>query len=83
MTGKVIFLNGAASAGKSTLASALQQQLPLPFWHYSIDHMAFARVLPHARNDSANPAIFVVHRPFGRSKDTGAWAHRILMIRQA
>ena len=52
MTGKVILLNGASSAGKSTLASALQQQLPLPFWHYSIDHLAFARVLPHARIDS-------------------------------
>jgi chloramphenicol 3-O-phosphotransferase len=31
MTGKVIFLNGASSAGKSTLAAALQQQLSLPF----------------------------------------------------
>ena len=52
MTGKVILLNGASSAGKSTLAAALQQQLSLPFWHYSIDHLAFARVLPHARIDS-------------------------------
>ena len=51
MTGKVILLNGASSAGKSTLASALQQQLPLPFWHYSIDHLAFARVLPHASGE--------------------------------
>ena len=52
MTGEVILLNGASSSGKSTLASTLQQQLPLPFWHYSIDHLVFARVLPHARIDS-------------------------------
>lgn len=52
MTGKVILLDGASSAGKSTLAAALQQQLPVPFWHYAIDHLASARVLPHARIDS-------------------------------
>ena len=52
MTGKVILLNGASSAGKSTLATALQQRLPLPFWHYSIDHLASAKVLPRARIDS-------------------------------
>lgn len=49
MPGHIILLNGASSAGKSTLARALQQRLPLPFWHWSIDHLRAARVLPQAR----------------------------------
>ena len=53
MSGKVILLNGASSSGKSTLALALQDELPLPFWHYSIDHLVSARVLPSARIDSS------------------------------
>jgi len=52
MSGKVILLNGASSSGKSTLALALQEQLPLPFWHYSIDHLVSASVLPRARIES-------------------------------
>lgn len=52
MPGHIILLNGASSAGKSTLAQALQQRLPLPFWHWSIDHLRAARVLPQARIDS-------------------------------
>ena len=50
--GHVILLNGASSAGKSTLAQALQRRLPLPFWHYSIDHLKAVRILPQARIDS-------------------------------
>ncbi len=52
MPGHIILLNGASSAGKSTLARALQQRLPLPFWHWSIDHLRAARVLPQARIDA-------------------------------
>jgi len=52
MPGKIILLNGASSSGKSTLAQALQGQLPLPFWHYSIDHLVAAKVLPGSRIDS-------------------------------
>lgn len=52
MPGKIILLNGASSSGKSTLALALRQQLPVPFWHYSIDHLCSAGVLPQARIDS-------------------------------
>jgi chloramphenicol 3-O phosphotransferase len=47
--GKIIFLNGASSSGKSTLAAALQSSLPEPFWHYSIDHLNAAKILPQAR----------------------------------
>lgn len=46
--GSIILVNGASSAGKSTLCAALQTKLPLPFWHYSIDHFR-GSVLPWAR----------------------------------
>jgi chloramphenicol 3-O phosphotransferase len=47
--GKIIFINGASSAGKSTLARGLQAVLEEPFWHYSIDHLRAADVLPMDR----------------------------------
>ena len=54
MTGKIIFVNGASSSGKSTLARALQASLELPFWHYSIDHFRGTGVLPTKRIDSGD-----------------------------
>jgi len=47
--GRILLLNGASSAGKSTLARALQSRLPQPFWHWSIDHLLAAGVLPRDR----------------------------------
>jgi chloramphenicol 3-O phosphotransferase len=44
--GKVILLNGASSSGKSSIATALQAQMEEPFWHFSIDHLREAGVLP-------------------------------------
>ena len=52
MSGKIILLNGASSSGKSTLARGLQQNLDEPFWHFSIDHLFAARVLPKTRIDA-------------------------------
>jgi len=52
MSGKILLLNGASSSGKTTLARALQAILPLPFWHYSIDHLLAANVLPRTRIES-------------------------------
>ncbi|TAG46295.1 MAG: hypothetical protein EAZ30_13190 [Betaproteobacteria bacterium] len=49
--GKIILLNGASSSGKSTLAAALQNALDEPFWHYSIDHLLAAKILPTERVD--------------------------------
>ncbi len=49
LTAKIILINGASSAGKSTLCRALQAQLPEPFWHFSIDHIRDAGVLPSTR----------------------------------
>ena len=49
LSGKIILLNGASSSGKSTLARALQGALDEPFWHFSIDHLIAANVLPMGR----------------------------------
>jgi len=51
MAGVIILLNGASSSGKSSLATAVQVLAPLPFWHYSIDHLEVAGVLPRERID--------------------------------
>ncbi|MGJ8527518.1 chloramphenicol phosphotransferase CPT family protein [Maritalea sp.] len=47
--GKIIFLHGASSSGKSTLARQLQSIIEEPFWHISIDHLRDAGVLPSER----------------------------------
>ena len=49
MTGQIILLHGPSSAGKSTLARLLQDALPQPFWHISIDHLRDHHVLPMHR----------------------------------
>lgn len=49
MKGKIIFINGASSSGKSTLSRALQAKLDEPFWHFSIDHLIAAKTLPVRR----------------------------------
>lgn len=52
--GRIIFLNGASSSGKSTLAKAMQEGLPEPFLHVSSDHMVASGMLP-ARRDPDGP----------------------------
>lgn len=47
--GRLILVNGASSAGKSTLCRALQGALPLPFLHFSPDLFLFGEVLPPPR----------------------------------
>jgi len=49
--GRIIFLNGASSSGKSTLAAALQDALDEPFLHVSSDQLVSAGVLPRRRDD--------------------------------
>ena len=63
--GEIILLNGASSSGKSTLARHLQQVLPIPFWHFSFDHLRDSNALPMARVHSGEfdwsamrPAVF-------------------------
>jgi chloramphenicol 3-O-phosphotransferase len=47
--GQIILTNGASSAGESTLARSLQQQLPDPFLHWSCDHLRASSALPMMR----------------------------------
>jgi chloramphenicol 3-O phosphotransferase len=64
VTAKIIFLHGASSSGKSTIARELQAQLPLPFWHVSIDHLRDAGVLPTARFKSGEFDWKAARAPF-------------------
>ena len=45
-------VNGASSSGKSTLCRALQANFDQPFWHFSIDHLLDAGILPMQRIES-------------------------------
>lgn len=49
MAGRIIFIHGPSSSGKSTLGKALQQAIEAPFWRWSIDHLRDAKVLPSDR----------------------------------
>ncbi len=44
--GKIILLNGASSAGKSSIAREIQHQIEQPFWHVSSDQLIEAKMLP-------------------------------------
>ncbi len=48
--GRIIFLNGASSSGKSTLAKAMQRALPEPFLHVSSDQLVASGMLPERRD---------------------------------
>jgi chloramphenicol 3-O phosphotransferase len=52
----VIFLHGASSSGKSTLARAVQAELPRPFWHLSIDHFRDSGAWPMDRFQTSDLA---------------------------
>ncbi|WP_172299820.1 AAA family ATPase [Pseudoruegeria sp. HB172150] len=75
----IIFLHGASSSGKSTIARALQATIEQPFWHISIDHLRDAGVLPTERFKSgefrwrdARPAFFDgYHASLGAYADAG------------
>lgn len=57
----IILLNGASSAGKSTLARTVQAQLERPFLRFSPDLLLFGEVLP-ARRDQCGPFSWAVMR---------------------
>jgi chloramphenicol 3-O phosphotransferase len=60
----IIFLHGASSSGKSTIAKALQQRIEKPFWHISIDHLRDAGVLPSGRFKSGEFRWADARKPF-------------------
>ena len=57
MPGKVILLNGTSSAGKTSVAAALQRQLGQHYVLLGIDQ--FLSALPPDLNDSAQGVYFV------------------------
>ncbi len=56
MTAKIVLLNGVGSAGKSSIAKALQTITPAPFLHVQMD--AFLDMLPEALQDHADGFSF-------------------------
>ncbi|WP_291363687.1 AAA family ATPase [Devosia sp.] len=62
--GKIIFLHGASSSGKSTLARGVQARIGEPFWHISIDHLRDSGVLPMARFKSGEFDWKAARAPF-------------------
>ena len=77
--GKIILINGASSSGKSTLARAVQERAPVPFWHFSFDHLRDSNALPMKRIrdgeidwSSMRPAVFDgFHRCLPALAETG------------
>jgi chloramphenicol 3-O phosphotransferase len=74
---QIIFLHGASSSGKSTIARALQARIEKPFWHVSIDHLRDAGVLPISRFQSGEFTWADARQPFfdGFHASLGAYAH--------
>lgn len=71
--GRIIFLNGACSSGKSTLAKAMQEALPAPFLHVSSDHLVASGMLP-ARRDPDGPVATALPAACAVSiQDGDAW----------
>lgn len=64
MAGRVIFLHGASSSGKTTLARALQDRLETPFLHLSIDHLRDSGVLPQTTRDGGRFDWAALRAPF-------------------
>ena len=59
---RIIFLNGASSAGKTTLGRALQKALPEPYLYFSSDQLVEAKLLPAV----------------DRQAESGEWAWRTI-----
>ena len=61
---QIILLNGASSAGKTTLGRALQAHLPHPYFYFSSDQLVEAQVLPAVdRQADAGPWAWRTVRP--------------------
>jgi chloramphenicol 3-O phosphotransferase len=61
---KIILLNGASSAGKSTLAKAIQRDIEEPFWHIASDQFVEAKMLPQRRDEGGEFAWSVMRPRF-------------------
>lgn len=67
MVGNIIYLTGTSSAGKSTLAAMLQDMLPVPYLHVTLD--AFMGMFPSA---------YVAVQPFGEPVSPRAYEGLVL-----
>lgn len=63
-SGKIIFLNGASSAGKSTLSKSVQRLIDEPFGHVSSDQFVDAHMLPQRRGEGGDFAWPVMRPKF-------------------
>lgn len=61
--GRLILLNGASSAGKSTLCRAIQAQIDEPFLQFSPDVLLFAAQVLPKRRDPEGPFTWAAMRP--------------------
>ena len=62
-TSKIVLINGASSAGKSTLAKAFQAQIDDPFLRFSLDLLLFGGEVLPARRDSTGAFSWATMRP--------------------
>jgi chloramphenicol 3-O phosphotransferase len=60
---KIILINGASSAGKSTLAKAFQALVDEPFLHFSLDLLMFGGAVLPVRRDTVGPFSWASMRP--------------------
>ena len=76
--GKIIFLNGTSSSGKTSIAKALQQILDEPYLHFSVD--SFVMMLPEQYifgkkrwllGELIHPVVSGVHRCIAASASAG------------
>lgn len=76
MPGRIIFLNGTSSSGKTTLANALRDAFDEPFCYYASDHLADAGFRTVKRRVRHNPASGERGRFFdGFHRSIAAFAH--------
>ncbi len=76
---RIIFLNGTSSAGKTTLAKALQGVLDRPYFHLASDQLVEAGALPRRREEGGEfawaevrPRFFAgFHRSLAAYADAG------------
>ncbi|WFP77781.1 AAA family ATPase [Mesorhizobium sp. WSM4906] len=92
MTAKIILLNGAGSAGKTSIAKALQTMTVEPFLHVQMD--AFLEMLPEALQETmpgfayetiwqnGKPSIAIATGPVGRRAMQGMRHAIAAMARQ-
>ncbi len=76
--GKVIFINGPSSAGKTTLSKALQEALDEPFLHLGIDSMI--AMMPEKYNDWLGESVT---KGFYQVKTTDSHGNPVSPVRMA